>query len=128
VAPKDPSRSAKAKARTKRSSDAQPVHSFQSLLTGLATITRNTIVPALPGAPGWDQDTEPTQLQKKILDLLGSRPSVASSTNFNIPATPLPMRLARLSGKTWLRLESFASRIGGEKLASTLCTKPSAPC
>ena len=27
---------------------------------------------AIPSAPGWDQDTEPTPLQKKILDLLGS--------------------------------------------------------
>ena len=72
VAPKEPSRSAKAKARTKRTPDAQPVHSFQSLLEDLATITRNTIVPAIPSAPGWDQDTEPTPLQKKILDLLGS--------------------------------------------------------
>ena len=72
VAPKEPSRSAKAKARTKRTPDAQPVHSFQSLLDDLATITRNTIVPAIPSAPGWDQDTEPTPLQKKILDLLGS--------------------------------------------------------
>ena len=72
VAPKEPSRSAKAKARTKRTPDAQPVHSFQSLLADLATITRNTIVPAIPSAPGWDQDTEPTPLQKKILDLLDS--------------------------------------------------------
>ena len=66
VAPKEPSRSAKAKARTKRTPDAQPVHSFQSLLADLATITRNTIVPAIPAAPGWDQDTEPTPLQKKM--------------------------------------------------------------
>lgn len=75
VAPKEPSRSAKAKARTKRTPDAHPVHSFQSLLADLATITRNTIVPAIPGAPGWDQDTEPTPLQRKILDLLDSLPN-----------------------------------------------------
>lgn len=75
VAPKKPSPSAKAKARTKRTPDSLPVHSFQSLLSDLATITRNTIVPAIPDAPGWDQDTEPTQLQKKILDLLNSLPN-----------------------------------------------------
>jgi len=75
VAPQVPSRSAKAKARTKRTPDALPVHSFQSLLADLATITRNTIVPAIAAAPGWDQDTEPTPLQKKILDLLGSLPN-----------------------------------------------------
>jgi hypothetical protein len=75
VVPKEPSPSAKAKARTKRTPDARPVHSFQSLLADLATITRNTIVPAVPGAPGWDQNTEPTPLQKKILDLLDSLPN-----------------------------------------------------
>jgi len=75
VAPKKPSHSAKAKARTKKTPDALPVHSFQSLLADLSTITRNTIVPSIPAAPGWDQDTEPTQLQKKILDLLDSLPN-----------------------------------------------------
>jgi len=30
---------------------------------------------AVPAAPGWDQDTEPTPLQKKILDLLDSLPN-----------------------------------------------------
>jgi len=74
VAPKEPSPSAKAKARTKRTPDALPVHSFQSLLADLATITRNTIVPAIPAAPGWDQDTEPTPLQKKIINLLDTLP------------------------------------------------------
>lgn len=76
VAPKEPSRSAKAKARTKRTPDDLPVHSFQSLLADLSTITRNTIVPAVPDAPGWDQDTEPTPLQKKILGLLNSLPGL----------------------------------------------------
>ena len=75
VAPKEPSPSAKAKARTKRTPDALPVHSFQSLLADLATITRNTIVPAIPSALGWDQDTEPSPLQKKILNLLDSLPN-----------------------------------------------------
>ncbi|MCK9589945.1 MAG: hypothetical protein M0Q93_11375 [Terrimicrobiaceae bacterium] len=85
MAPKEPSRSEKAKARTKRTPDAQPAHSFQSLLDDLATITRNTIVPAIPAAPGWDQDTEPTPHQKKILDLLDSLPNqqpVAGSSKY----------------------------------------------
>jgi hypothetical protein len=34
----------------------------------LSTQTRNTIIPDLAGAPGWQQDTEPTPLQKKALD------------------------------------------------------------
>lgn len=46
-----------------------------SLLADLATITRNTIILALSAAPGWDQDTDPTQLQKKILDLLNTLPN-----------------------------------------------------
>jgi hypothetical protein len=69
VAPKLPSPSAKRKARSKRTTDGLPVHSFQTLLKDLATITRNTIVPKLPGAPGWQQETEPTPLQEKILQL-----------------------------------------------------------
>ena len=70
VAPKKPSPSAKRKACTKRCPDGLPVHSFQTLLEDLATITRNTIVPNLVGAPGWQQDTEPTPLQAKIIKLL----------------------------------------------------------
>jgi len=74
VSPKEPSPSARAKAVSKKTPDGLPVHSFQTLLGDLATITRNTIVPDLPGAPGWQQDTEPTALQTKILDLLASHP------------------------------------------------------
>jgi hypothetical protein len=75
VMAKRPSASAKAKARTKRTADGLPVHSFQSLLEDMATITRNTIVPDVPNAPGWQQDTEPTPLQIKILSLLDSLPA-----------------------------------------------------
>ncbi len=75
VDPKEPSPSAEAKARTKRTPDGLPVHSFQTLLSDLATITRNTIVPAIEGAPGWSQDTEPTALQLKILTLLKNHPA-----------------------------------------------------
>ncbi|MFA6271409.1 MAG: transposase [Candidatus Paceibacterota bacterium] len=74
VAPKPPSPSAKRKAETKRTPDGLPVHSFQTLLKDLATITRNSIVPNLPGAPGWQQETEPTPLQLKILELLHAHP------------------------------------------------------
>jgi hypothetical protein len=70
VAPKKPSPSAKRKACTKCYPDDLPVHSFQTLLEDLATITGNTIVPNLAGAPGWQQDTEPTPLQAKIIKLL----------------------------------------------------------
>ena len=74
MAPKRPSPSAKRKAETKRTPEGLPVHSFQTLLKDLATITRNTILPKLPGAPGWQQETEPTPLQEKILELLHAHP------------------------------------------------------
>lgn len=75
VSPKKPSPSAKRKAQTKLTPDGMPVHSFQSLLEDLATLTRNTIVPTLKGAPGWLQETEPTPLQEKILRLLQDLPT-----------------------------------------------------
>lgn len=74
VAPKKPSASAKVKAIRKKTPDGLPVHSFQTLLDDLATLSRNTIVPAIPGAPGWQQDTEPTPLQNRALELLASHP------------------------------------------------------
>ena len=70
VAPKKPSPSAARKARTKKTADGMPVHSFQTLLADLATIVRNTIAPNLQGAPCWQQKTEPTAIQRRALDLL----------------------------------------------------------
>ena len=74
VAAKKPSPSAKRKAESKCTPDGMPVHSFQTLLKDLATITRNSIVPKLPGAPAWQQETEPTALQAKIIQLLHDAP------------------------------------------------------
>jgi transposase len=74
VAKKRPSASAKAKTKTKRTPEGAPVHSFQTLLKDLATLCRNTIVSSLPGNPSWQQETEPTPHQKKILDLLNQIP------------------------------------------------------
>lgn len=74
VAPKQPSRSAKAKANSKKTPEGYPVHSFQTLLDDLGTLTRNTIVPNIPGAPGWQQDTEPTPLQVRAFNLLAKHP------------------------------------------------------
>jgi hypothetical protein len=70
VSPKKPSASATRKARTKKTPEGNPVHSFQTLLADLATIVRNTITPTLEGAPGWDQETEPTPLQLQALALI----------------------------------------------------------
>ena len=50
VAPAKRSMSARAKATTKTTPVRDPVHSFRTLLDDLATITRNTMAPRLPGA------------------------------------------------------------------------------
>jgi hypothetical protein len=71
VAPAIRSPRALAKAATKHTPDALPVHSFASLLTDLATICLNTIQPADPALPGFRLVTTPTALQRQALDLLG---------------------------------------------------------
>jgi hypothetical protein len=71
VAPAKPSPSAQDKARTLRTEDGFPVHSFQTLLADLATIANNRIRPKLPGADSFDQITRPTPLQRTAFDLLG---------------------------------------------------------
>jgi hypothetical protein len=71
VAPAVRSPRALAKAATKHTPNALPVHSFGSLLTDLATICINTIQPADPALPGFRLVTTPTALQRQALDLLG---------------------------------------------------------
>jgi len=73
VAPAQRSASANAKARRKRTKDGLPVHSFRTLLKGLATICRNRIQPRLPGAPAFDKITLPTPVQQRALKLLRVR-------------------------------------------------------
>ena len=70
VSPKKPSPSAARKARTKKTLDGAPVHSFQTLLADLSTIVRNSITPNLEDAPAWQQETEPSALQQRAFDLL----------------------------------------------------------
>jgi hypothetical protein len=71
VAPAARSPRALAKAATKHTPAAQPVHSFATLLADLATICLNTITPADPALPGFRLVTTPTPLQRQALDLLG---------------------------------------------------------
>ena len=68
-----PSEKAQRKAHTKRTEEGLPVHSFQTLLSDLATIVKNRIQPKLPGVEAFDQITRPTSLQQQALDLLGVR-------------------------------------------------------
>ena len=65
------SRSALAKAATKRTSEGGPVHSFQTVLADLATIVRNRVRP--PGVPeaAFDMVTIPTLVQRRAFELLG---------------------------------------------------------
>jgi transposase len=70
VAPARRSSSALAKARSQRLADDTPVHSFHSLLTQLATLTKNTVrVPSSPAT--FEKLSIPTPLQTRALHLLG---------------------------------------------------------
>ncbi|MDP9277715.1 MAG: IS1634 family transposase [Actinomycetota bacterium] len=61
------------KAQTKRTTTGDPCHSYHSLLTELATLTRNTIrLPATPAT--FDKHTHPTELQARALDLAANAP------------------------------------------------------
>jgi hypothetical protein len=71
VAPAARSPRALAKAAAKRTPAGLPVHSFDSLLTDLATISLNQIQPADPDLPAFQLVTTPTPLQRHALDLLG---------------------------------------------------------
>ena len=73
VAPAQRSATAKGKAATKQTKNGIPVHSFQTLLKDLATITKNHIRPNLANSPTFIQMTQPTPTQKKALDLLGAK-------------------------------------------------------
>ena len=71
VAPAGRSPRARAKAATKQTPDALPVHSFATLLADLGTICLNTIAPADPALPGFRLATTPTALQRQAFELLG---------------------------------------------------------
>lgn len=73
VAPAERSPAAFRKARTKRTDDDLPVHSFHTLLADLATIVKDRVQPRLPGAPSFDKVTIPTPVQTRALELLGVR-------------------------------------------------------
>ena len=62
------SRSAQRKAQTKRTTTGEPAHSYTSLLTELATLTRNTI--RLPGTTAtFNKLAAPTPTQARALEL-----------------------------------------------------------
>jgi hypothetical protein len=67
VAPAQRSAKAQHKARRKRTDDGLPVHSFQTLLADLATITKNQMQ---MGGQSLEMITTPTELQQRAFDLL----------------------------------------------------------
>lgn len=66
---------AQAKQSLGRTDDGLPVHSFQSLLADLATLTRNEVVTAAAPDTALTLYTRPTTLQQKAFDLLGIDPA-----------------------------------------------------
>ena len=67
VAPAQRSPKAQHKAQRKRTDDGWPVHSFQTLLADLATITKNQMQ---MGDQRFETITTPTDLQQRAFDLL----------------------------------------------------------
>jgi hypothetical protein len=74
VAKAQPSPAAKRKAKTKRTDDGLPVHSFRTLLADLATLTRNTV--KYGNAPEMALLARPTEIQQRAFDLLGIKLTV----------------------------------------------------
>jgi hypothetical protein len=74
VAKARPSPAAKRKAKTKRTDDGQPVHSFRTLLADLATLTRNTV--RCGKAPAMTILARPTKIQQRAFQLLGVKPQL----------------------------------------------------
>jgi transposase len=75
VAAAERSDSAKAKVEEKRTADDFPVHSFQTLLTDLATLSKIYMRAKIEGSPTIIQYTTPTRLQERAFELLGVAPA-----------------------------------------------------
>lgn len=72
VSPARRSPLAQQKARTKRRPDGHPVHSFDTLLAHLRTLTKNTVRPVgAAHSATFELYALPTQLQREALDRLG---------------------------------------------------------
>ena len=72
VAKAEPSRSARRKKVRRSTPDGLPVHSFDTLLEELGTLCRNRCrIQADPSGSTFTQDTQPTELQARVFQLLG---------------------------------------------------------
>ncbi|MEE9264512.1 MAG: IS1634 family transposase [Vicinamibacteria bacterium] len=70
VAPAQRSPTAQKKAQEKRTEDDFPVHSFQTLLADLATLTKNYVEAKVNESPPFIQYAKPTRLQSRAFELL----------------------------------------------------------
>lgn len=71
VAPARRSAKTEKKVQKRRTEEGLPVHSFQSLLKDLATITKDLMEPTVKGYLPFQKTTRPTRLQSKAFELLG---------------------------------------------------------
>jgi hypothetical protein len=71
VAPAQRSPQAQRKAITKLAADDTPLHSFHTLLSDLATVAKNRVLPNTEHPVPFDLITAPTALQQRAFDLLG---------------------------------------------------------
>ena len=75
VAPAKPTERARHKKASRRTDNAVPLHSFDTLIAGLATRCRNTCrVPGDPSAPVLSVLTEPTPTQRRGAHLIETFP------------------------------------------------------
>ena len=70
VEPSKRSLKAERKAKYKRTEEGSPVHSFQTVIKDLATISKNFIRFNIPGSEPFEKITRPTPFQEIILNLL----------------------------------------------------------
>ena len=70
------SEAADQKARRKKTQDGFPVHSFQTLLRDLATLTKNRIQPKHQALQPFEMITTATRLQQRAFDLLAVSPNM----------------------------------------------------
>jgi len=71
VKPARRSQAAERKARTHSTQEGVPVHSFQTLLADLTTLTLNRVQPSPKTLPAFDKLSNPTSTQKRAFQLLG---------------------------------------------------------
>ena len=70
VDPAQRSKSTRKKAGSKQTPQGEPVHSFQSLLSDLATIVSSTVQPRQLSVACFDKVTKPTPVQQRAFELL----------------------------------------------------------